>query len=726
MATTLVGYKTASTDNTASTSIDLPTGTLSGDILIAFAAKDGTSSPSMAGFNTQYNAAATGGSSRDAVFWKLAQAEPSSYIYNNGGNERTWLVLAAFREVDPVNPFDDFQVLSNDGNDATQTIPEINRSAIEQMCVAFLGLESGNSGNPINPTWSSGGWTTISNNQNGPPGTGSGSAAGAFAIQQTNNVGALPSTDFSYVGGNSTGQTIVFTLNAGAPPEIGITSADIRLLGNDTGLEISGFGFNALQGTGKVELGDNIEYSTATLETQTAVSWSDTQVIYNTTNLSTFNYGFLYLFITNSDGDRSAIELYFGLLPYEVIISNSRPDHWWGLNGDYDDLAGGIPLINQSTATNGFANVGISEGTTESWRVQGGKRETGNSSNMNLTTTTNRLMGGWVRFGGISKVFSCIYEEGGSINNLAFFLGVGNTLIAQLADTGDDNVQAFSDFSLEPNRNYHILFRFSYTDAEKRFDLYIDGIRQNSTSGNPLTSSDLDAHSGDIAFGSAGGNLEVGGTDIRFLAQEDTYYSNWVTYSVSTSQDLIKDLFRRGAVPTYTLTKGTQAEMQTQLNALAGTIASNSPLTLRIDETLDASPLNLDLDNFTFSELSTIHLEYRGTKDLNITNANGSNLTPEKVYATQDGTVNIINQSILTLTGLQPNTEVRIYRAGTEIEVSGSESVTGIFSSFLLLNSVDVSILSLKYENIKLKGVNTSTNISLPIQQVLDRQYKNN
>ena len=79
------------------------------------------------------------------------------------------------------------------------------------MC-CFLGLESGNSGNPLNPTWASGGWTTISDNQNAPPGTGGGSASGAFATQQTSNTGTLPSTDFSYSGGSSTGQTIAFTL----------------------------------------------------------------------------------------------------------------------------------------------------------------------------------------------------------------------------------------------------------------------------------------------------------------------------------------------------------------------------------------------------------------------------------------------------------------------------------------------------------------------------------
>ena len=59
------------------------------------------------------------------------------------------------------------------------------------MCVAFLRLrKSGNNANnPVSPTWSSGGWTTVSDNQNGPPGTGSvRSAAGAFATQQTSAI----------------------------------------------------------------------------------------------------------------------------------------------------------------------------------------------------------------------------------------------------------------------------------------------------------------------------------------------------------------------------------------------------------------------------------------------------------------------------------------------------------------------------------------------------------
>jgi hypothetical protein len=292
-----------------------------------------------------------------------------------------------------------------------------------------------------------------------------------------------------------------------------------------------------------------------------------------------------------------------------------------------------------------------------------------------------------------------------------------------MADTGDDNVQAFADVSLEPNRNYHILFRFSYTESVREFVLYLDGVKQQSTSGNPLTATDLDAHGGDVSLGGPGGNLEVGGTDVLFRSQEDTYYSQWVTYSRETEDDLIKDLFRRGALPTYNLS-GTEAQIQAQLDALAGITAANDALTIRIQDT--GTALNLSLDGFTFNPLSSIYLEYQGALPLNFTNLGGTNLVAEKVYATQDATINIINPSVLTLTGLQVNTEVRVYDAGTINELGGVEN-SGTVESFDLLgvNAVDIVILALEFEYLRLENVPTTSNITLPIQQLPDRNYEN-
>ena len=111
---------------------------------------------------------------------------------------------------------------------------------------------------------------------------------------------------------------------------------------------------------------------------------------------------------------------------------------------------------------------------------------------------------------------------------------------------------------------------------------------------------------------------------------------------------------------------------------------------------------------------------------LNFTNLGGTNLVSEKVYATQGATVNIINPTVLTLTGLQPITEVRVYEAGTISEVAGVEN-SGTVESFDLLGitSVNIVILALEFEYLRLENVPTTQDITLPIQQLPDRNYEN-
>ena len=345
---------------------------------------------------------------------------------------------------------------------------------------------------------------------------------------------------------------------------------------------------------------------------------------------------------------------------------------------------------------------------------------------MNSAITVNRLMGGWIRLETISAALQCIYEEGGGENNLAFFVGMGNNLVAQLADTSDDNAQAFSDFPLEPGRAYHILFRFAYTDTVKEFRLYIDGQLQGVTSGNPLVtpSGHLDDHAGDISFGGPGGSLEVAGTNVLFRSAEDCYFSNWITFSTSQSQTVIDALFQRGAVPDITLS-GTQAQMQSQLTALANTALPNRPLNLRLTEPTDGIDLSVVADNVVFDPKSTIYVEWRGLGTLTWKNINGANLVDEKIFKSKFGNVVLINPAILTLTGLVPGSEVRIYENGTDVELGGIESSGSSFSNSVEVPSVRVVVMALAYQNLFIEGVVTAADRSLPIQQLVDRQYRN-
>lgn len=85
----------------------------------------------------------------------------------------------------------------------------------------------------------------------------------------------------------------------------------------------------------------------------------------------------------------------------------------------------------------------------------------------------------------------------------------------------------------------------------------------------------------------------------------------------------------------------------------------------------------------------------------------------------------------LTLTGLQNPSEVRIFDAGTTTELAGAETITG--GSFAwnydvdAVSAVDIAILSLGYQNIRLTNFTlpTTGDSSIPIQQQIDRQYAN-
>lgn len=79
----------------------------------------------------------------------------------------------------------------------------------------------------------------------------------------------------------------------------------------------------------------------------------------------------------------------------------------------------------------------------------------------------------------------------------------------------------------------------------------------------------------------------------------------------------------------------------------------------------------------------------------------------------------------LTLTGLQSNSEVRVYQAGTTTEVAGVENSGASFSTDITESSVDIVIFNVGYVPVRLLAVDTSSNASLPIQQRIDRNYAN-
>jgi hypothetical protein len=83
----------------------------------------------------------------------------------------------------------------------------------------------------------------------------------------------------------------------------------------------------------------------------------------------------------------------------------------------------------------------------------------------------------------------------------------------------------------------------------------------------------------------------------------------------------------------------------------------------------------------------------------------------------------------LTLTGLKNPTEVRVFNAGTTTEIAGQENVTsGTFTTEIdggAYPDVDISILALGYQNTRLLNQTLGDGLSIPVSQVVDRQYLN-
>jgi hypothetical protein len=140
--------------------------------------------------------------------------------------------------------------------------------------------------------------------------------------------------------------------------------------------------------------------------------------------------------------------------------------------------------------------------------------------------------------------------------------------------------------------------------------------------------------------------------------------------------------------------------------------------------------LNVVYDGLIFSNNNyDVFFSPVSSGNLVISATNGSNPVLNKVLrGNANSFVDIVNTVTLTLTGLVLDSEVRIYEAGTLIELDGTDSSS---SSFIFSfqggdPNVDIRIFHLDYQPVNLLNfVLPTSNTSVPIQQIFDRNYTN-
>ena len=784
MAIAFEQSSTAAIDNVNTGSITTTASV--GDVVLLSISQDGTNTgislPSRT-WTTVFAPSQVGGTGTNisAVYYRVWTAgdvaSPTDTI-NLGANERAIIISTAYSGVDTSSPIDS----SNNRKITTATsnfLMPTNFTPTQDDCmvVGFVSIEDGTAvATAFPPTPSGATFGDRVNNTNGPPGGGAGSAAGiVFDYLQTTAVSQGANPQGTVNGGATEFETYWIAL-APDTTALSITSiSDTTLEIGQTGLVLTGSNFGAVTGT--VEIGDSSNYATATKVTQTVTNW-------NTNGQSiTFNFvrdsggtflpqGALFVFVSNSGAtDRAFIEVSFGREGYLTSILNDpssgrEPDFLHPLSGDGLDAVGsGINAEGSSGAgaRTYTAGTGLCRDTSSSFSPLA----TTSIATVDQNIYSNgagielgrRLVGGWYRFTEGQNQPKCIYEEGGSVNNLYIVLGFGSRLLGNFADSSpqnggvntpsNDNIgtQAVSDFNLKPNRTYHIAIRYDLSLGNGNFfNLYVDGVQQvNDTIDvspgvNDITDIDkLSAHTGSYGYGASPSNLETGGVDITYAAAVNSLYNFWFSYcengegrttgAIPTDTDLLNTIFQKGLVTEDTVYADTQINMQAAVESnIDDTVYGDVCGGILVERKTGNGNLALTMTNVTFDDRASVHVKFLGTagETLTILNAGGG-ILQSKCIAPYGGTVVVNNTNNVTITGIENGSTVYVFDGPTPTDntIAFTTSSVGNFIFSTVETSITIAVVTLTKGVIRRENVAVSGNTIIPLTQSDDNVYDN-
>lgn len=729
MAISFIGVNTSDQAGALALSLVIPAAATTDDFMVAFVKQSENTTQRIwdddgGGGNgwTQldYNRTTGGRDQETSIYWKIHSGSESNptFTWASGVTAEPMSgSLMVYRGTDLTNPIQDWAFMEAQ-NDANPPNPAVNVSSTPATIICFHAATHDDISAVSPPTGfalRSQVWSGTSNDHRNH------FTADLIGLA---SAGSYTPPDWQHSNLNNTPEYHTYTLALQEPLLIAITDqGDEQLDTGDTDELLDGFGFEATQGTGLVEIGDNANYATATKVAQTINSWSDTQIDFDPV-FTGFSDGVLYLFVTNDNGDRSAgYPVNFGVLGVGSILQNIGFDIIHSFNNTYADLQG-VAAANSltSSGTFGFVAEPGARGTTHSWSpsTNASRIEMLDTTFTNITVThTKREICGWIKLSSTNKNPVCIWEEGGGVNNLYFAFSAGNYLFFNVADSSNNfKVQAYWDFPLSEDRWYNILGRFEGSAGIAGVEIWVDGIKGLVSAGDlPITSTVMALHSGDYCYGDPDGNLDTGGTDIAYTNHVNARYSYWATASefgggapLTDTQRRV-EVFEKCAPVTDSITSDTELNMQAAVDVIAPFDYVDLPLPLKINKISGGGDLRIELDNVTFDDRCSIHVQWMGTsgQTLTIVNNGTSNTELAMCSTPYGGTVVIENPATLTISGVINGAELRIYdndgagNFGTElsgIEVNSGTSYTYAHSG--AINDTVIQMLADGYEEVLL------------------------
>lgn len=578
-------------------------------------------------------------------------------------------------------------------------------------------------------------------------GTGTAHARGRLVSRITDATGTI--THWVHRSGNTVSMYWGVINLSGVDGSVYLTISDVdsdNIVSNSQqNVIITGTLFGALQGTGKVELVQNSDY-TGTKITQSVDSWSDTsiQIDISSGTLSDSN---VYLYVTTDSGSMGSIAVQVGIPPetYLEAIKNltNGPSHIWTFQNTYQDEIGTATANNTSSGNPTFSTTRLlCKGDTYSLQIDAVSEyiSPADQSDMNTSANARRYIGGWIMLDSVSQTLAVLYEEGAQVNNIAFLNGFGNNLLMQVANASDDYVQLYVDKPLTPNRPYLVLIEFNASGYNSGIcNAYVDGVKQSRTNGNPWETPQLDSHSGNITWGHEGTEaLKVGddrgvdATTIAFASPTACNYSHWFSWTnkTMTADEIRKTLFEKGARADNTISGDTEVNMQTDIDTYANTLFTDSPCSLEIEASSDGD-FELSLDNITFEDRVSMQIRYLGIDTLTLVAKSGTVLNTNKLGTPYGGTINVINTVITTIQGIPQGAEWRLYKKDPNPEILGTIELAGEESKvstgditysdrYTADTDIVLQVMADGYEEKIIEGVLQSTNQIILVQLKID------
>jgi len=299
-------------------------------------------------------------------------------------------------------------------------------------------------------------------------------------------------------------------------------------------------------------------------------------------------------------------------------------NHLWRLDGNSNDSIGTLNFTNSGGI---FTGASICEDTTNSYVTNGTNDSALAATDASVQdVVVDFCYSIWFRTNNIQQPPCRIFGDGGQTVNNSFFLGFGNSIVCE-ADCDPLVIQVGSDTAIGVNRSYNlVLVLRDVGGGTSELEFYIDGVSQGTSQVSDVSSTSR----GGFRIGGVTNTTSytIGGAAFQLVSPVNGQYSmaaSFVAANVPTDTEIRQELFEKGATPGTTISSGTQAAMQPQVDALSSTVRPNEALNIRVEAVTGDGDITLTADNITHNSLASAHIQYLGTGNLTWVNNNGSN-----------------------------------------------------------------------------------------------------